>query len=107
MGFVDLWIQDKKPAGALADPLHKAWVTGAPKEGFDAIQWIGRAAAVAFVWLGPFIDHGKRQTEVGGHLFGAGLLKYFPQKLVRMHGGTMWNTENIGKRNGWKNGPEL
>jgi len=71
MRQVGFGIQDEKSACALAKPLDKAMVFGAFEERFDAVKWIGCAAAgCGFRWLGPFVNHGSRKAEVGGDLLG-------------------------------------
>ena len=87
--LVGLGIQDEETTGAFADPLHEATVVGAAYQLLDAIQRIDRAAAVAIVRLGPFVDHGEREVEVGGNLLRAGFLDDLAQEFVRLHGRTM------------------
>ena len=101
MRLVGFRIPDEEPAGALANPLHESRVAGAFQQGFDAVEWIDRAATIALVRFGPLVNHGKREPKVGSDLFGAGFLKDFAEKFVRLHMRTMRKRENVGKRNGW------
>ena len=48
--------------------------------------------------FGPFINHGKRQAEVGGDLFGGFFVENLAQQFVGLHGQTMEKRGGIGKR---------
>src|SRR6266576_3090440 len=90
-------VEDEEAAGALADPLDEARVIRAAQQGFDAVQRIGAAAAGAIVRLGPLVNHRERKAEVGGDLFGAGLLKHLAKHFVSLHGASMKSTARVGK----------
>ena len=86
MGSVELWIQDKKAARPLANPLYQASIIGALLQGIDSIQGIGAAAAGRGVGrLGPLVDHRQGQPKLGGDLFGAAPLENLSQYFIRMH----------------------
>jgi hypothetical protein len=94
-----LRIKDEKAAGALANPLDEPVVPGALEQRLDAVEGIAGAAAGGVVRrFGPFVNHGKRQAEVGGDLFGSLFIEDLVQQFVGMHGGTMEKPGNIGKR---------
>jgi hypothetical protein len=79
------WILDKESAGAFADPLDQAFVLGGIDECFDPVEGVGGAAAVAIAGLGPFIDHGEGEVEVGGDLLDAAFGEHFTQQFVGIH----------------------
>ena len=86
MAIMVLWILDEKPAGTLTNPLNEAQIAGAADKGLDSVERVGRATAGSFVRrLGPFIDHREGETQFGGRLFGAALLKDFTQDFVGLH----------------------
>ncbi len=81
--FVAFRVEDEKASGALADPLHQTSVVGAAQQCFDTVERIGAAAAGGNVgWLGPFVNHRQRETEVGRNLLGAALLENLAQDFV-------------------------
>src|SRR5689334_19643205 len=83
---VSSWVADEEPAALLANPLDEALIVGAPEQGFDAVERIGRATAGGVVRrFGPLVNHGERKVEIGGDLLGAGFLKDLSQQLVGMH----------------------
>ena len=112
-------ILNEEPAGALANPLDEPVVAGAVKQGFDAVKRVARAATglpgrlvrhrlgvggsfrtkASGVGrrLGPFVNHGKRQAEIGGDLFGRPFFENFAQQLVGLHDQTMKKLRTIGK----------
>ena len=96
-----LWILNKETAGALAYPLDQPVVASAGEEGFNTIKRIAGAAAGSMIWrLSPFIDHGERESEVGGDLFGRLFLENLAQQFVGLHGQTMGNRPKLGKQEG-------
>ena len=100
----------KKPAGALANPLDEPVIAGACEQRLDAVERIAGAAAGlpgrsfrakaggVVGRFGPFIDHRKRQAEVGGDLFGCLVLENLAQQFVGLHDQTMKKPWPIGKR---------
>src|SRR5208282_5890595 len=85
-----LGVEDEKAAGTLANPLDKPVVAGALQQRFDAVERVAGAAAGGVVRrLGPFIDHRKRQAEIGGDLFGGFFVENLAQQFIGMHDGTM------------------
>jgi hypothetical protein len=95
--LVRLGIEDEKSAGSFADPLHEAPVIRGANQLLDSIQRIDGAAAVAVVGLRPFVNHGEREVEIRGNLFGAGLLNDLAEEFVRLHTGTL--EKAVGKFN--------
>ena len=92
-------VEDEKAAGALANPLNKPLVAGAFQQRLNAVERIAGAAAGGVVRrFSPFVNHGKRQAEVGGDLFGGFFVKDLAQQFVGMHGQTMEKPGGIGKR---------
>ena len=83
---VGFGIENEKPAGALADPLHEPMIARVTQQRFHAIERIGRAAAGAFVRLGPLVNHRERQPGFRSHLFDVGLLKDLAQEFMGLHG---------------------
>jgi hypothetical protein len=80
VGIVRLGILDEEPAVALAEPLDDAQIAGAFLEGVNAIEGIGGSTADGGLgWLSPFVNHGEREAQLGGDLFGAAFLKNFAQ----------------------------
>src|SRR5258706_4657162 len=83
MRRIGFWVENEEPAGALANPLNQAPVIGAAQQGLDAVERIGAAAAGRHIrGFGPFVNHGKRKAEIGGHLLGAAFLKDLAQYLM-------------------------
>jgi hypothetical protein len=94
-----LRIKDEKATSALANPLDEPVVAGALQERLNAVERIAGAAARRVIRrLGPFVNHGKRQAEVGGDLFGSLFVEDLVQQFVGMHGETMEKRDGIGKR---------
>ncbi len=92
-------VEDEKAARTLADPLDQPVIGGAGEQGFNAVERIARAAAGGVVRrFGPFIDHGKRQAEIGGDLFGRLLFENLVEQFVGLHGQTMKKPGPLGKR---------
>ena len=78
MIVVRLGVLDKETIGAMANPLDDARIGAAFNQGLDAVEGIGGAAAVRRLGrLGPFVNHGKRQAQLGGDLLGAAFLQNF------------------------------
>ena len=94
-----LRVDDEKTACALANPLDEPVITGAGEQSLDAVERVAGAAARGVIRrFSPFINHGKRQAELGGDLFGRLFLKYLVQQLVGLHSQTMKKPGLIGKR---------
>lgn len=90
MGIVGLRIFNEETAGALANPLDETRVAAATLKGVNAIEGIDGATASGCVGrLGPFVDHGEREAQLGGNLLGAAFLENFAQEFVRLHGQKM------------------
>lgn len=94
-----LGVEDEKAAGALANPLDEPVVGGALQQSLDAVERVAGAAARGVVWrFGPFVNHGKRQAEVSGDLFGGFFVENLAQQFVGVHDETMEKRGGIGKR---------
>jgi len=94
-----LRVLNEKTPGTLANPLDEPVVAGALEQRFNAVERIAGAAARGVVRrLGPFINHGKGQAEVGGDLFGGLLVEDLAQQFIGMHGQTMEKRGGVGKR---------
>ena len=94
-----LGVDDEKAAGALANPLDVPVVAGAGQQRLDAVERVAGAAARGVVRrFGPFVNHGKRQAEVGGDLFGGLFVENLAQQFVGVHDETMEKQGGIGKR---------
>src|SRR5437870_3426879 len=50
-----LGVFDEEPAGPFTNPVNNPGVVGAADQRFDAVEWIGGAAAAAIIRLGPFV----------------------------------------------------
>ena len=72
-----LGIIDKKATGTLAEPLDEAMILGALKEGLDSVERVFHSGAAFAGRLGPFVDHGGGEFQVGGNLLGRLFLKRF------------------------------
>jgi hypothetical protein len=92
-------VENEKAPGALANPLDEPMVPSALEQRFDAVKRVAGAAARGVVRrLGPFIDHRKRQAEIGGDLFGRLIFENLAQQFVGLHDQTMKKPRMIGKR---------
>src|SRR5580658_10408114 len=89
MRMFRIGIPDVETSGAMTNPLDNAVIATAPHQDFNTIQRVGGAAA-AGGRFGPFVNHGKGKTHLGGGLFGADLLKHLTQKLMGLHDRTLW-----------------
>ena len=92
-------VEDEKTACALANPLDEPVIAGAGEQGFNPVERIAGTAAGGVVWgFGPLINHGKRQAEIGGDLFGRLFFENLAQQFVGLHGQTMKKPGPLGKR---------
>jgi len=66
--------------------LHEAFVFRAAKEGFDAVERIGRAAAGLFRFT-PFVNQRDGDAEVRRNLLRIAAFKDFTQQFVGIHDG--------------------
>lgn len=91
-------VLDEKPAGALTDPLHDSQVPGAAMQRFNAVKGVSGPTAGGLVGrFAPLVNHGERESEVGGGLLRAPFLKDFPQQLVGLHAAKLLNSTHNGK----------
>jgi hypothetical protein len=72
-------------------------VAGGADQGLDPVEGVGGAATGAFIRFSPFVDHGKRKTQIGGDLFGAGLGQHGMEQFVGFHGRSLTNARHQRK----------
>ena len=83
-----LGIADEEAARLLADPLRDVRVAGGAYEVADAVERAAAGATLLHRLLGPFVDQGKREAQVGGDLLGA-------RPLGRKKGGRVKTTDDL------------
>ena len=55
----------------------------------DAVEWVPAAGAGLGLFLGPFVDEGQGDSEIGSNRFGAAFLERLLEDFMRFHRSTL------------------